>query len=299
MQFYNVALIGRFQDTGLNTPLVDLAKKLIKTGRQVIIEAETAKNTQLAQFKIANLEEIGKIASLAIVMGGDGTVLGTARHLSPYGIPLLGINHGKLGFITDIPIHEAYDAILNVINGNFFIEERHLLSGSVIRNNNILFSSTALNDIVVNRSSNGGMIEIKIDLDGELMHVQRADGLIIATPTGSTAYSLAVNGPILYPSLKAILIVPIAPQTLSNRPIVIPYDGILNITLVSSGRIDKNASVHFDMQPWSELESGDKISIKAANHTVKLVHPLGYNFFSTLRRKLHWNLMPQFSESIE
>ncbi|AWD32617.1 NAD kinase [Candidatus Kinetoplastibacterium sorsogonicusi] len=299
MQFDKVALIGRYQDTGLDAPLIGLAEKLIKTGRKVIIEAETAKNTNLNNYEIASLKEIGENVSLAIVMGGDGTVLGTARSLAPYNVPLLGINHGKLGFITDIPIEDAYIAIMNIINGNFFIEERKLLQGSVLRTGKKLFSSTALNDIVINRSNNGGMIEIKIDLNGEFMHIQRADGLIISTPTGSTAYSLAVNGPILHPSLEAMLIVPIAPQTLSNRPIVIPSYKTLELTLISSGRINKKASVHFDMQPWSELKSGDKIKIQSAKHSIKLIHPSGYSFFSTLRRKLHWNLMPQFSEYFE
>ncbi|UOF94142.1 MAG: NAD kinase [Bordetella sp.] len=295
MNFSTVALIGRYRDTGLNTPLEKLVNLLIKANRQVLIESETAYNTGLCNYPIASLKQIGDYASLAIVIGGDGTVLSTARYLAPYGVPLLGINHGRLGFITDIPICDMTNAINWIIEGNYQIEERILLKSTVWRDNEKIHSALSLNDVVLNRSSRGGMIEIEIEYNNTFMYTQRADGLIIATPTGSTAYALASNGPILHPTLNAILLVPVAPQTLSNRPIIIPENGILKMKLTEIGR-DTGANVHFDTQTLSNLQLGDQITVERSKYKTRFVHPDGYSFFSTLRKKLHWNIMPKSSD---
>lgn len=143
------------------------------------------------------------------------------------------------------------------------------------------------------------MIEVRVEIGDTFMYTQRADGLIVATPTGSTAYALSSAGPILHPEVDAIVLVPVAPQTLSNRPVVIPADGILNMTLTAMGRVDGGASVHFDMQTWSDLQPGDRIVVKRAPHTIRFLHPPGYSFFSTLRRKLDWNRMPNSSNDGE
>lgn len=299
MHFPIVALIGRYQDTGLDAPLRALADMLTQAGRRVLVDADTARNTGVHEFPEATLQEIGESASLAVVMGGDGTVLGAARHLAPYGVPLVGINHGRLGFITDIPLQDARNALARVLDGNFQIEERMLLQGSVWRGDAQMYSASALNDVVLNRAGRGGMIEMRVELDGVYMYTQRADGLIIATPTGSTAYALSAAGPLLHPGLNAMVLVPVAPQSMSNRPIVIPDTGVLNMTLTAIGRVETGASVHFDMQTWSDLQLGDRITVQRAPHTARLVHPQGYSFFSTLRRKLHWNLMPQATDNIE
>ena len=190
MHFPTVALIGRYQDAGLATPLRALAHALTQAGRQVLVDADTARNTGLTEYPVATYEQIGQDASLAVVMGGDGTVLGAARHLAPFGVPLVGINHGHLGFITDIPVQDAHDALARVLEGNFQIEERMLLEGSVWRGDQQMYAASALNDVVLNRAGRGGMIEVRVELDGAFMYTQRADGLIIATPTGSTAYAL-------------------------------------------------------------------------------------------------------------
>jgi NAD+ kinase len=299
MHFPTVALIGRHQDTGLDAPLRMLADMLIQTGRRVLIDVDTAKNTGLTDYPIATLKDIGATASLAVVMGGDGTVLGAARTLAPYGVPLVGINHGRLGFITDIPVQESHNALSRIIEGNYRADDRMLLEGSVWRGDQLMYSAPALNDVVLNRAGRGGMIEVRVELDGAFMYAQRADGLIIATPTGSTAYALSANGPILHPGLDAMVLVPVAPQTLSNRPIAIPGSGVLSMTLTAIGRVETGASVHFDMQTWSDLQPGDRIVVQRAPYTIRFVHPEGYSFFSTLRRKLHWNLMPQASDSVE
>jgi len=293
MHFPTIALIGRHQDTGLDGPLRALARRLAEAGRTVLIEADTARNTGIAEYPAADIGEIGRRASLAVVMGGDGTMLGTARHLAPYDVPVVGINHGRLGFITDIPVENAHNAIDDLLQGRYETDARMLLQGSVIRADEVMFSASALNDVVLNRAGRGGMIEVRVEVDGNYMYTQRADGLIIATPTGSTAYALSANGPILHPALNAMVLVPVAPQALSNRPIAIPADGVLSMTLTAIGRVETGASVHFDMQTWSDLQPGDRIEVRRAPHTIRFLHPSGYSFFTTLRRKLHWNLMPQ------
>ncbi len=299
MHFKTIALIGRYQDSGLDEPLRELAAAITATGRQVLVEAETASNTGVNEFMVADYAAIGAQADLAIIMGGDGTMLGAARQLAVYDLPMVGINHGRLGFITDIPLHNALDAVHRILDGQYEGEERVLLEGRVIRDGQVMFSGLALNDVVLNRAGRGGMIEVRVELNDTFMYSQRADGLIIATPTGSTAYSLAVNGPIVHPSIKALLLVPVAPQTLSNRPIVLPDDGTIGLTITALGRVESGASVHFDMQTWSECQPGDRIEVRRANHGVRFVHPSGYSYFSTLRRKLYWNHMPQPSDDTE
>ncbi|HWK70820.1 NAD kinase [Pollutimonas sp. M17] len=299
MHFKNVAIVGRYQDTGLDAPLRKLADMLGAAGCKVLIEADTAKNTGIREHTVASYQEIGNQADLAVIMGGDGTMLGAARQLAHSNVPLIGINHGRLGFITDIPLHSANDALASVIQGNYEAEDRVLLEGRVVRDGQTLFSGVALNDVVLNRAGRGGMIEVKVEFDGAFMYSQRADGLIIATPTGSTAYSLSANGPIVHSRLNAILLVPVAPQTLSNRPIVLPDSGTLSLTVTALGRVESGASVHFDMQTWSDCQAGDRIEVRRAQNTVRFIHPTGYSFFSTLRRKLYWNHMPQPSDEVE
>ena len=299
MHFRTVAIIGRHQDTGLDAPLRRLAQALQAKGCTVLVEASTSSNTGVTEYAIRNYQEIGQQADLAIVMGGDGTMLGAARELANARVPLIGINHGRLGFITDIPVHNAIDALSSVLHGQYEEEERVLLEGRIMRGDTTMFSGMALNDVVINRAGRGGMIELHIELNGQFMHSQRADGLIIATPTGSTAYALSANGPILHPSLNAILLVPVAPQSLSNRPIVLPDSGTLSATITALSRVESGASVHFDMQTWSECQAGDRIDVRRSRNAIRFLHPTGYSFFSTLRRKLHWNRMPQPSDDIE
>ncbi len=296
MHFKTVALVGRYQDSGLDAPLRELINTLRAAGCNVLVEAETAHNTGVTEFDIATYQQIGESADLAVIMGGDGTMLGAGRLLAKHNVPLIGINHGRLGFITDIPLHNATEALASVVKGNYSVDERIMLEGRVVRGAETLFSGVALNDVVINRAGRGGMIELRVELDGSFMYSQRADGLIVSTPTGSSAYALSANGPIVHPNVNAILLVPVAPQTLSNRPVVIPESGLLSITITALGRVESGASVHFDMQTWSDCQPGDRIDVRRAQDTVKFIHPTGYSFFATLRRKLNWNHMPQFTD---
>ncbi|MFA7437077.1 NAD kinase [Castellaniella sp.] len=291
MDFKTVALVGRYQDSGLDTPLRRLGRVLQGAGCSVLIEAETGRNTGVDEFTRASFAEIGAQANLAIIMGGDGTMLAAARELATTGVPLIGINHGRLGFITDIPLGNADQAITAILNGAYVQDERLLLEGRVMRGNQPMFSGLALNDVIINRAGRGGMIELRVECNGKFMHSQRADGLIIATPTGSTAYALSAGGPILHPQVSALVLVPVAPQTLSNRPIALPEDSVLTITITALGRVESGASVHFDMQALSDCQEGDRIDVRRSPHRVRFLHPKGYSYFSTLRSKLNWNRM--------
>jgi NAD+ kinase len=291
MHFNTVALIGRYQDSGLDTPLRRLGAVLQALGCKVLIEAETGRNTGVTDFPLADYTAIGQQADLAIIMGGDGTMLAAARRLATTNVAMIGVNHGRLGFITDIPLDSADQAITGILNGAYVEDERVLLEGRVLRGNQEMASGLALNDVIINRAGRGGMIELKVECNGVFMHSQRADGLIIATPTGSTAYALSAGGPILHPQVNALVLVPVAPQTLSNRPITLPEDSHLNITIRALGRVESGASVHFDMQALSNCQEGDQIVVRRSPHRVRFLHPQGYSYFSTLRSKLNWNRM--------
>ncbi|HEX7387700.1 MAG TPA: NAD kinase [Castellaniella sp.] len=291
MHFHTVALVGRHQDSGMDAPLRRLGKVLRTAGCTVLIEAETGHRTGVDDFEQASFIEIGERADLAVIMGGDGTMLAAARQLATTDVPLIGINHGRLGFITDIPLGSADEAITSVLNGAFVQDERILLEGRVMRGEEQIFSGMALNDVIINRAGRGGMIELRVECNGAFMHSQRADGLIIATPTGSTAYALSAGGPIVHPQVPALVLVPVAPQTLSNRPITLPEDSVLSITILALGRVESGASVHFDMQALSNCQEGDRIDVRRSPYRVRFLHPQGYSYFSTLRSKLNWNRM--------
>jgi NAD+ kinase len=284
-RFRHVVLIGKYQAAGSRLALQDIAHFLHRQGCEVALEKETANNTGLSDMPALSVEEIGRQCDLGLVLGGDGTMLGIGRRLAPHGIPLIGINQGRLGFITDIPL-DGYQAVLGpMLQGQFTEEARAMMEARVMRDGRCVFSATAMNDVVVNRGATTGMVELRVEVDGHFVANQRADGLIIATPTGSTAYALSAGGPLLHPSIAGWLLVPIAPHTLSNRPIVLPDHGEVAIELVAG----RDASANFDMQSLATLLHGDRIVVRRSPHQVRFLHPQGWNYFDTLRRKLHWN----------
>jgi NAD+ kinase len=289
--FKTVALVGRYQTDGVAGTLAEIAAFLNERGIAVLLEAETAQAIRRSELAIASVDEIGERADLAVAVGGDGTMLGLARNLAPYDVPLLGINHGRLGFVTDIPLQQWRVALAGILEGGFVTDERTLLSARVLRDGTEVWSHLAMNDVVVSRSSRAGMIELQVHVDGTWMYNQRADGLIVATPTGSTAYALSANGPILHPRLGGLVLVPVAPQALSNRPIALPDDARINIRVVD-GREPRVAG---DMQVFSDLQIGDDIVVERAPYRSRFLHPVGYSYFATLRSKLNWHEMPILS----
>lgn len=286
--FRRIGLFGRYQSAGVGNTLREIADFLHQQRRSVTVEAGTAAVIDASGLLVASAAEIGQNCDLAIVVGGDGTMLGIARELAPYEVPLIGINHGRLGFMTDIALAHWREALTEILPGRFESEQRSMLQARVMRGEETVFSARALNDVVVARGASGRMVELHVHVDGYYMYTQRADGLIAATPTGSTAYALSANGPILHPALGGIVLVPVAPQALSNRPIVLPDRSIVSIQ-VSEAR---DARVNCDMQTFTALEAGDRIDISRADDRIEFLHPPGYSFFATLRQKLHWHATP-------
>jgi NAD+ kinase len=284
-RFRHAALVGKYHAQGIRDVLDEIARFLIRQGLEVSLERETALNTGLADHGALSPTELGQQCDIAIVVGGDGTMLGIARQLSRFGIPLVGINQGRLGFITDVPVGQFAEALAPMIAGDYEEERRTMLEGGVWRDGDTIFEGFAMNDVVVSRGATASMVELKIDIGDEFVANLRADGLIIGSPTGSTAYALSAGGPILHPGIAGWVLVPIAPHDLSNRPIVLPDSREISIEIVAG----RDASVNFDMQALASLLHGDRITVRRSAHQVRFLHPLGWSYYATLRRKLHWN----------
>ncbi|OYU28356.1 NAD kinase [Paucibacter aquatile] len=283
-RFQHVAIVGKHQARGIRPILEEIADFLMRQGLDVSLESETALNTGMTAFEALTTEELGSRCDLAIVVGGDGTMLGFAREMAPHGIPLVGINQGRLGFITDISLEKFQEALAPILDGDFETEKRSMLEGSVWRDGESIFDGLALNDVVVSRGATASMVELRIDVGDEFVANMRADGVIVASPTGSTAYALSAGGPIMHPSIGGWLLVPIASHTLSNRPIVLPDTGEVRMEIVAG----RDASVNFDMQSLASLLHGDRITVRRSAHQVCFLHPKGWSYYATLRRKLRW-----------
>jgi NAD+ kinase len=287
-RFHTIAIIGKHGESSGKGSVLELAGFLEARGHRVVFEDETARDIQRLKALSVTPEEIGKRADLAIVVGGDGTMLGIARQLASFGVPLIGVNQGRLGFMTDIASEHMLSVLGEILDGKLTSERRTLLEGVVVRDGQQIFHGLAFNDVVVSRGAGAGMVELRVEVDGHFMYNQRSDGLIVSTPTGSTAYALAAGGPILQPELGGVVLVPIAPHALSNRPIVLSDNHEISIELVSAGE----SSVNFDMQSLTSLAQHDRVLIRRSAHTVTFLHPEGWNYFDTLREKLHWNEYP-------
>jgi NAD+ kinase len=283
--FQNIALIGKHKAQKISEPLLGLAAFLSARGLSVVVDSLTAGNIATGPYPAMSLDEIGRSADLAIVIGGDGTMLNIARTLSPHHVPLVGVNQGRLGFLTDLSMENMQDSIAAMLEGKFVTEQRLLLSAQVLRNNVEVFSGLAFNEVVVHRGNISGMIEFEVRVDGEYLYNQRADGLIVATPTGSTAYAMSAGGPILHPGLDVLELVPICPHILSNRPIVVKSTSVLEILAHRTGEI----RAHLDSHASYDLRLNDKIVITRFSEAACLLHPVGHSYYNTLREKLLWN----------
>lgn len=284
--FNTIAIIGKFMQKPavqfMKNDLTDLALHLQAKNIAVVFEAQTAEYAEIIDFKTISLSEIGQKVDLAVVMGGDGTMLSVARALEDSNIPLVGINRGHFGFLTDLRAEGMLQAIDAILAGQYQTESRMMLSASVNRNDKVILQNHAFNDIVF--KSGLRLVELEVNIDGKFVHMLRADGLIVSTPTGTTAYSLSAGGPILHPDLEAIALVPICPHALSNRPLAVSSAASIEVTVV---QVDQ-AQISFDGQSQLALASGDCIKIARSKESVTLLHPDEYCYYEMLRNKLHW-----------
>ncbi|TSA41355.1 MAG: NAD kinase [Betaproteobacteria bacterium] len=282
--FKTVGLIGKYKSPEIAGPLLKLADFLAQRGVKVLIDRLTASHIGDNKYPVLLLEEIGRQADLAVVIGGDGTMLNIARTFAPCDVALVGVNQGRLGFLTDISIDTMFETIGTILEGNYVTEERMLLEAEVFSGEQSVFQVLAFNDVVISKGIKGSMIELEVRIDGQFLYTVRADGLIVASPTGSTAYALSSGGPIVHPSLSVIGLVPICPHTFSSRPIVISSDSVVEIIIGSAA----DARAHFDSHSRFDLREQDHVVVRRYGDTIRLLHPVGHNYYSMLREKLHW-----------
>lgn len=285
--FKNIGLIGRLGSARAVDTLKRLVRYLDKRGLHVIIEDRTATVLLDHGQQEASRDRLGEICDLVIVVGGDGSMLGAARALCLSGTPVLGINRGRLGFLTDVSPDEMEVKVGEVLDGHFEIEERFLLDAQVYRNDMPVGAGDALNDVVVHPGKAVRMIEFELFIDGQFVYSQRSDGLIIATPTGTTAYALSGGGPIVHPGIDAITLVPMFPHTLSSRPIVVGGGSEIRIHIGETNEAYPHVSC--DGQTRVVSKPDDILYVRRKPQRLKLVHPFGHNFYEVCRSKLGWS----------
>ncbi len=288
--FPRIGIIAKFGDPGIAATLSELYHYLRQRGHSVVMDEQSAGligNADIASLAIHRLPEH---CDLVIAVGGDGTFLTAARAVADFETPLLGVNLGRLGFLVDISPEQLTSRLDQILAGRYTTEQRHLLRTAIIRDDEIIHQQTAVNEVVVHRWVTPSMIEIVTSIDGIYLNTQRSDGLIVATPTGSTAYSLSAGGPILHPALHALVLVPLNPHTLSNRPIVIDDNVEIEIRFSQIKQIA--ALVTCDHLEIPDVRISDKIIIKKADKPIKILHPEDHDFFHILRSKLNWSGYP-------
>ncbi|MCE0558713.1 MULTISPECIES: NAD(+) kinase [unclassified Motilimonas] len=290
VKFNSIGLIGKPNHLGANQTLKALHHYLKQRGYRVIIETLVAAELDIVDSEAMDVDTLGLHVDLAIVVGGDGNMLGAARILSQHDVAVIGVNRGNLGFLTDLDPDEFEEPLNQVLQGNYQTEYRFLLEAEVFRKGVPQSRQTAVNEAVLHPDKIAHMIEFEVYVNGSFMLHQRADGMIVSTPTGSTAYSLSGGGPILTPNLDAITLVPMFPHTLSSRPIVL--DANSHVRLVVSPHNQAAMQVSCDGHVTLPVEPGDEVVIKKHSHKLKLVHPSNYSYFSVLQQKLGWEKKP-------
>ncbi|SES82502.1 NAD(+) kinase [Thalassotalea agarivorans] len=286
-RLYNtIGLIGKPQHEGAKASIEMLHQYLTQQDYNVVTEATVARSLAIDNIEVCTLNEIGEKADLAIVVGGDGYMLGAARVLSNYDIGVIGVNRGNLGFLTDLAPDNITEPLEHILAGKSRSEQRFLIEAEVYRHGKLKSANSAVNEAVLHAGKVANMIEFEVYIDGSFMFSQRSDGLIVSTPTGSTAYSMSAGGPILTPKLNALSLVPMFPHTLTSRPIVV--DGDSEIKLVLANENYENLQVSCDGHVILAVMPGDQVIIKKSPNTLRLVHPLDHNYFNVLRNKLSW-----------
>ena len=286
MSYKNIAVFGKYQDDSVASHVAELVSFLLTQKVKVCLGDTTADTEALNDLALerATDEDLANFVELGIVLGGDGTLLSAARKLAPLGIPIIGVNLGQLGFLTDVPLASMNDDILKILQGSHAEEQRMMLSLEVIRNKEVVSSGHALNDIVVSRHNADHLITWSCNVNDKLVTSARSDGVIVSTPTGSTAYALSAGGPILDPELDAVALVPICPHTLSNRPIALRANSIIDITVSET----EHAHVSADGQRKCDLQGNEVIRISRSPHSLKLIKMTESDHYGTLREKLGW-----------
>lgn len=291
--FKRIGLISRKGNPHVVDTLVALAHFLRARGASIIFERETLAivGEQCAETQVCERETLGQYCDLVIVVGGDGSMLGAARALCSQTVPVLGINRGSLGFLTDIAPDEIEARVGAVLSGEYTLEERFLLEAILVRDAKIIARGDALNEVVLHRGASLRMIEFALYLDDRFVYSQYSDGLVISTPTGSTAYALSGGGPILHPALDVMALVPMFPHTLTSRPIVVAGNSHLRIVLGTASATSENDSrpeLSCDGQMHVSLQAGDEVQIRKKSEKLQLVHPLDHDYYETCRTKLGW-----------
>ncbi|WP_374089172.1 NAD(+) kinase [Methylomicrobium lacus] len=285
--FDTIGIIGKPSDPSIAGTLALIYEYLLQAGYRVIIAADSAEFIRGKAAVAVATEQIGRHCDLVIAVGGDGTFLSAARAIVNYGIPLIGVNLGRVGFLVDISPDELPARLEATLQGHYKAEERYFLRAKIIREGQVIHEEIALNEVAVHRWITPSMIEIVTQIDGVFLNSQRSDGLIISTPTGSTAYALSAGGPILSPSLNALVLVPLNPHTMSNRPIVIEGGAEIELSFCQTKQIQ--ALVTCDHLQIPDVLISDRILIKKDPKPIKILHPEDHDFFQVLRTKLNWS----------
>lgn len=282
-EFSTVALLGRFEDPHVAEPMAALASHLCNAGVNVITSPDAALEPPV---RTVDHSEIAVLADLIIAVGGDGTMLYAAALAGKRAVPLLGINRGRLGFLADVTPDEMLNSLDRVLAGEYTRESRLLLCARILAADGTAKMASALNDIVLQRRETGRMVDFETRIGGRYVNTHSGDGLIVSTPTGSTAYALSCGGPIIEPGLDAVVVVPVCPHTLSDRPIVIPARHRIEVRLLPSSVA--RAEVTVDGQMLGDLNADDCLVIDESDARITLIHPPGYDYYEILRSKLHW-----------
>ncbi|MCW8886477.1 MAG: NAD(+) kinase [Motiliproteus sp.] len=285
-QFKNIGLVGRSDSELVIQSLDALIPYLQEQGINVILDTRISPQLEKHGLQESAVRMLGESCDLVIVVGGDGTLLGAARELAPKKVPMLGVNRGNLGFLTDIRPEEICEKVGEVLDGKYTVESRFLVDAFIRRRGQPVGEGCALNDVILHPGKAARLLRFDLYIEGDFVYNQRSDGLIVSTPTGSTAYSLSGGGPIMHPRLDALVLVPMFPHTLTSRPIVI--DANLEIKIVIDERNDTYPNISCDGHNRIACAPGDVITIRKKPQKLKLIHPLSYNFYETCRSKLGW-----------